>query len=302
MSSIDINWVVEHEPLHLFLRTAENFKTKISELSNDRINVNIIVKTPETDYIKADMRQLTTTVLGQYYSDFSVFDLPFLFKDHDHVSRVVDGKVGMSLLNQLGKVSKFQGLAFTYSGGFRTMVSKKPIKSLKDLENLTFSCQNSEIIADTYKILGVNPVQYKTDSDADLKKAILESPNIDFDGGETTLVRYDTVKDFAPYITDTGHSIFMTTILIKKEFFEKLSEEDKNLLFSAAKYAAKKERENTIQDTEQFKKNANQHCKGMFEFDENELENFKNKTKKLYEKEYLNSHFSPNLAKQVFNS
>jgi TRAP-type transport system periplasmic protein len=60
-------------------------------------------------------------------------DLPFVFADHDHATRVFEGEVGEELLNKITETSNVRGMAFTYSGGFRNIVSNKAAKSLKDL-------------------------------------------------------------------------------------------------------------------------------------------------------------------------
>ena len=317
MNNVTLKWVVAHEPIDLFLRTAEAFKKEVFEMSKGKINIEIMTKNeweernPENfplklskinDTVNYDMTQFTTTVAGMFEKNFRVFDMPFLFKDHDHVSRVVDGKIGKNLLSHMSKNTNYQGLAFTYSGGFRTMVSKTPIKSLKDLEGMNFSCSSSEIIADTYKLLNVNAIRTVSDDDANILKNIEDHPEINFDGGETTIVRYEPVKEFAPYITDTQHSIFMTTIVIGTKIWSALSEEDKEIVILAAKNAAKTEREKTIADTEKFKNESDKHCAGFFEFDESETELFKQTVNKIYNKDYVNKHFSPNLVKQILNS
>ncbi|SVD71067.1 uncharacterized protein METZ01_LOCUS423921, partial [marine metagenome] len=100
---------------------------------------------------KFHMSQTQITVIGRHLDRrFSLLDLPFLFKDHDHVTRALDGFIGQKLLDTLhlgewsSRVHKknsldtsgIRGLGFTYSGGYRIIGSDHPITSLDDLDGI----------------------------------------------------------------------------------------------------------------------------------------------------------------------
>ena len=50
-----------------------------------------------------------------------VLDLPMIFDSHEHAARVLDGRVGERLKEELHKDSdgRLRALGFTYSGGVR---------------------------------------------------------------------------------------------------------------------------------------------------------------------------------------
>jgi TRAP-type C4-dicarboxylate transport system substrate-binding protein len=309
---VNLTWVVAHEPLHLFLRTANAFKNIIEEQTNGRINVTILTKSefyndPNaanrrgffSDLVnnRFQMAQFQTTALGTKYKNFHIFDLPFLFKDHAHATRVLDGSIGENLLDLLSKNTKVRGLAFTYSGGFRVMVSNSPIKNLEDIKGKTISCSESPIAEEIYNILGANPVLDR--SGHDLSVHFDENPDIDFDGGETTLVRFDRVKEKTPYITNTKHSLFLTTIVISNEFWDSLSNEDKELFKDAAKKTALAERQETITDSEAFVDESKSRCAGFFEFTKEEMVKFKEATLEIYSSELLKKLFIPAIVKKI---
>ena len=60
-------------------------------------------------------------------------DMPFIFEDHEHATRVLEGEVGEFLLDKITEKSNVRGMAFTYSGGFRNVLSNKKVNSLKGL-------------------------------------------------------------------------------------------------------------------------------------------------------------------------
>jgi TRAP-type C4-dicarboxylate transport system substrate-binding protein len=146
--TINIKWVIAHDPLYLFIRAAEFFQEAVNKKSNKyQVDVEIMTPTqyaekynsgdcamPDNDAARIDevsrlmdenkiqMSQLVTTNLAAMYNkDMHVLDMPFLFRDHDHATRVLEGAPGKQLLAGLAKTSPLRGLAFTYSGGFHVL-------------------------------------------------------------------------------------------------------------------------------------------------------------------------------------
>jgi TRAP-type C4-dicarboxylate transport system substrate-binding protein len=69
----------------------------------------------------------------KYEHDLLSLDMPFIFEDHDHATRVLEGEVGEFLLNKITEKSNVRGMAFTYSGGFRNILSSKKVSTLQGL-------------------------------------------------------------------------------------------------------------------------------------------------------------------------
>jgi TRAP-type C4-dicarboxylate transport system substrate-binding protein len=315
LNNIELTWVVAHEPLDLFIKSANTFKRIIENESNGRIKINVITREQFHEknhdskddgfyrYLKNNefqMAQFPSGILGRRYADFFAFDLPFLFRDHEHARKVLDGRIGQFLLEKLSEKSDVQGLAFTYSGGFRVIVSETPVKKLEDITGMTLSCAESPVVKETYELLGAKVV---LDEDGfDLHSHFEREPNIKFDGGETTLVRYEKIKTLMPYITNSKHSLFLTTIVISNQFWNTLSEEDKILFQTAAKKSALEERTTTIQDTEEFINNSKQHCKGFYQLDDEQLERMKILTSSVYKSNFVKNHISPALVKKIVNT
>ena len=309
---INVRWVVAHEPVELFLKSARTFADIISKMSNDRINVEILtVSEWKNQYEVANtsvfgalknntiqMGQYQTTLMGTLEKNYHILDMPFLFKDHDHVGRVLNGQIGNSLLKSLEKKSSLTGLAFTYSGGFRIMINKEPILKFEELQGKSISCVPSPVIAETFKSIGANPVfdaGWGVEDDLELVGATEE----EIHGSETTFVRYNKVKDSYPYIVDTQHSLFLTTIVVNSEFFNSLTNSDQEIFKLAAKQAAEQERKQTVIDSEEFKKNHLNFCSGLYEFSDDDIEKFKLATRKLYTSDFAKNSFNPGLLKAI---
>ena len=313
MQKLKIKWVVAHEPLELFIKAAKTFAKHVQELSNNNINVEIMtVKDYDEKYGFTDknnpvfkdlidgkihMGQYTSGVLGTFlqYYDMFLLDLPFLFRDHDHAQSVLEGEIGETLLANMAK-RNLTGLAFTYSGGFRIVTSKEPIKTIADFNGKTFSVGKSPILEGTLKALGANTYG---DISFDIVKHMKEKPHINFEAAESTLVRYDSVKDVVPYITDTKHSLFLTSIVINNDFWISLDEETRSVIKEAAMKAAAEERETTINDSATFVDSAKDNCAGYYTFTEQDLAEFKEAVKPLYEMVKNNKKYTTGLVDKI---
>jgi TRAP-type C4-dicarboxylate transport system substrate-binding protein len=170
-----IRWVIAHEPLNLFIRAAEDFERRVNEQQSEhkieveimtlseysqRYNDGIVVtKHDLLDLMetgKIEMSQMYTTWLAEKYEqDFLVFDLPFLFKDHDHATRVLESDIGENLLNKLTDKSNVRGLSFTYSGGFRQMISNKKVSTLEELAGTAVRSNRNPVAQATISALGM---------------------------------------------------------------------------------------------------------------------------------------------------
>lgn len=148
-----IRWVIAHEPIELFLRAAKDFQDSInaqqsaevldieimtlSEYSQKYNNGIAVTKHDLLDLMEAgkiEMSQMYTTWLAERYEhDMLALEMPFIFEDHEHATRVLEGEVGEFLLDKITEKSNIRGMAFTYSGGFRNVLSTKNITTLKDL-------------------------------------------------------------------------------------------------------------------------------------------------------------------------
>ena len=170
--STKIRWVIAHEPLSLFLRAAEDFQRRVNSMQSEHeIEVEIMTLSQYSERYNGgvlvtkhdlldlmEMSQMYTTWLAEkYVKDMLAFDLPYIFKDHAHASRVLEGEVGEGLLKAVSNVANVRGLSYTYSGGFRQMISNKEVSKLSDLAGTTQRSNRNPVAQATMKALGINP-------------------------------------------------------------------------------------------------------------------------------------------------
>lgn len=229
-----------------------------------------------------------TTVAGRLNKDFSALDLPFLFHDHDHATRVLDGDIGQELLDDLSQKTEIKGLGFTYSGGYRVIGSKYPITSLSELID-------SKIVATTvptvgfFKNLGAN-------SKIRFKLAPHEATDLADNGGciETTYLRFSGKN-----VLKTNHSMFLTSILTGNKFWNSLTTKQQEAFTIAAKKVSKIERAWSIEDAEKYENRAKANGINIYEMTEEETARMKEVSKINYTSVDLD--FKPNLVKRILD-
>lgn len=254
-----IRWMLIHEPIGVFERAVKKFSDTVrtetdgrveiqmlGSLKNRRkVNINATTALASMQSGEFEMMQVITSFLGNLNEKYWIFDLPFLFRDHEHAISVLDGQIGRDLLTDL-RSSNLEGLGFTYSGGFRIIPSAKhEFRNLSDFKGLAICTSESPVASMFFKNLGA-----KT-----LGNCLGDRTSDYFDGVESTWVRFwESDVRVNKIINDTGHSLYLTAIIINKNFLESLTPHDQNVVRRAAQMAAEIERDDSLAGSESVKK------------------------------------------------
>jgi TRAP-type C4-dicarboxylate transport system substrate-binding protein len=221
------------------------------------------------------------------------FDLPFLFQDHDHATRVLEGIVGESLLAKLASKSNVRGLSYTYSGGFRQMISNKAVSTLADLAGTTQRSNRNPVAKATLSALGITPHACEIE---DLREEVLAGR---CEGGETNYPRMYPLQqnEVTKAVIDTEHSLFLTSMIIGDKFWNGLSSEVQKVIKSAAIEAGREERAETIRDGQLAQQRLVQQGATIHKLSAQEREQAKAKTVVVYEQ--FADFFTPGLVDQI---
>jgi TRAP-type C4-dicarboxylate transport system substrate-binding protein len=274
-----VRWLIAHQPLELFVRTATAFRKELNKRIPGQIDIEIIT-VPEymkehegneigkiLDYnteegkfesavealfealatdIQISQTQIITVAMKE--PTFMALDLPFMFDSHEHCTRVVEGPIGQELLANLDRNSDVKGLAFTYSGGYRVIGSNEKISNLAELTDKRVIVSSTGARSDTLKSVGAEPLVVSPHIWGGWDKIPADGSA---DAIETTYLRYVDGK----YILKTNHSMFMTTILTNKSFWNSLTAEQQTAFEEAAVETAAIERDWAIEDARKYEEN-----------------------------------------------
>lgn len=257
-----IRWLIAHQPQELFVRTARAFSEELKKHCGDELEIEILTypeyrekycEIPGIEILaqkdvdlnpgiqafwkalfdgQVEMSQTQVGIIGELYSDFHALDLPFLFEDHDHVSKTLEGPIGQQLCANLGQRTGVTGLGFTYSGGYRVIGSNEPINSVEDLQGLRIVVQHPMTLGTTIESMGG---EVKVVAPGLWNKYDLIGKG-EADAVETTYLRFN-----GKHVLKTNHSMFMTSIVISNQFWDTLTDTQKAAFQAAALYASRKE-------------------------------------------------------------
>jgi len=309
-----LTWVLAHEPYDLFLRAAQHFSRVVAEKTNNNIEIEILSCTEwEEKYNNGqcvdryqlldlvnngeiNISQMYTTTLGQLDKDMYALDMPYIFEDHDHASRVLDGAVGQQLFDGLAAKSNVKGLAYTYSGGFRVIPGNEEINSIEQFKGLKIRVANCPVAVDTFKAVGAEPVVMAIE---DLAGAI---GNRSVDMGESTYPRIYNMGQYkvSTVINHTEHSLFLTSIIINKDLWASLDAETQTIFQQAALEAAQIERVESISDIADVQEQAAKDGIKVSHLSVTERARFKAATAVVYDQ--YQDYFTAGLINNIKNS
>jgi tripartite ATP-independent transporter DctP family solute receptor len=110
---------------------------------------------------KLDFLKVSASVLERSASAYRVFSLPFVFRDHEHWTRVTTNSVGESILASTASIG-LVGLTY-YDAGARSFYGKKPIDHPDDLKGMKIRIQPSPTMARMMRLFGAQGVEMAWD-------------------------------------------------------------------------------------------------------------------------------------------
>ena len=179
-----------------------------------------------------DMNRVSLGPFNNIIEETKVFSLPFIFRSTDHMHRVVDGEIGDEVLAAFGN-HNLVGLAY-FDGGSRSFYnSERPIRSIADMEGLSFRVMQSDVFVDMVDALGANatPMPF-----GEVYSAIQTGV---IDGAENNWPSYESTGHFevAGYYTLNQHLIVPEVLVMSAASWNRLSADDQALIRQAARDA-----------------------------------------------------------------
>src|SRR4051794_26025922 len=183
--------------------------------------------------------RVSVGALGPVVDDLNVFNLPFMFRNEDHMRAVIDGPIGDELLQKVSNSSARLIALGWMDGGTRNVYTSKPITKPADLKGLKVRMMGNPIFVETMNAMGGNGVAMGYN---ELYSALQTHV---VDGAENnppsmlTANHYQVVKVYSL----TGHLIIPEMFVFSKATWDKLSKEDQALLKKHSREAQMEQRE-----------------------------------------------------------
>lgn len=168
--------------------------------------------------------------MGTAIPEVNVLSLPFIFKNVDHMYRVMDGPFADRLNEAMAKYGII-ALGY-YDAGSRSFYNNsKPIVEPNDVADMKFRVMNNELYVNMVAALGGNgtPMAF-SEVYQSLKTGVV-------DGAENNEPSYESTNHYevAKYYSETQHLIIPECLCVSVKAWEKVSDADKEIVKAEAK-------------------------------------------------------------------
>lgn len=178
-----------------------------------------------------DMTRVSISAVSAFVRDLDAFQLPYLYRDAAHMWKVLNGPIGQEILKK-HEAFNFVGVGW-FEGGSRNFYTKKQVKTVSDLKGMKIRVQQAPLMVGMVEALGAvaTPLPYGEVYSA-LKTGVV-------DGAENNWPSYLTTSHFevAKYFITDEHTRVPEITVGSKKVFDKLSKQDRAIIFKAAQDA-----------------------------------------------------------------
>ncbi|RQW64994.1 TRAP transporter substrate-binding protein [Vibrio viridaestus] len=175
-----------------------------------------------------DMTKASASEMEPFASYYSVFSLPYLFKDNEHFNKVIYGPIGKDMMQ--GTADKgFIGLA-AYQAGTRSFYAKKPIRTPEDMKGLKVRVVATPTTVKLIELLGGAPAPIPFgEVYTALQQGVIDAA----ENNEPSYVQTRHVE-VAKYYSEDQHTSVPDFLIISTSTWDKLSDEAKEMINKAA--------------------------------------------------------------------
>ena len=164
-----------------------------------------------------DFGPITTAPLSTLIPEMSVFQLPYIFRDYDHVFKALDGSDTITKYYEAVLDKKGLKLVGFIAAGYRGIYGHGEINSLADVKGKKVRVQEDKILVATFKALGMisTPIAFPEVATA------LQTKVIDFAEGGVNTFYHNKFYDIVKYVADVRHTHQAVALIMSKATWAK---------------------------------------------------------------------------------
>jgi tripartite ATP-independent transporter DctP family solute receptor len=177
--------------------------------------------------------------VGPVVPDVNVFNMPFVFRNEDHMRKVIDGPIGDEILEKISaSPARIVALGWM-DGGSRSLYTKKPVHNPQDLKGQKVRMMGNPLFVDTMNAMGGNGISMGySEVYSALQTGVV-------DGAENNPPSYFTSNHYTTgtkYYAQTNHLIIPEIFVMSRIAWDKLSPEEQALMRKFAREAQMEQR------------------------------------------------------------
>jgi tripartite ATP-independent transporter DctP family solute receptor len=241
---------------HSWGRASEVLKKYVDEVTKGRVKVEVhhtgtLGKTRETmEMVRMGTLEVAlggVSHIQRHVAELGILGLPFLWKDSETMFQVLDGALGKYMESRLDAAG-FHTLGF-WDNGFRHITNnRKPILSVADLKGLKIRTMPNPVHIAFFKALGAAPAPMDW---TEVFEA-LRSGVIDAQENPIAQIHAARLVEVQKYCSLTGHVNEPGAVVMSKQFYNKLPDDLKLAVTTAATKATIWQRVENTKDNQKF--------------------------------------------------
>ena len=176
--------------------------------------------------------RVSASPVSSYVPAMNAIQMPYLYKNAEHMWAVLDGEIGQNMLAQIeASGSGLVGLCW-YDAGARSYYTTKPVSCVADMKGLKIRMQNNAMMVDMTNVLGGTGVTGIGPNE--VYSAIRQGT---IDGAENNWPTYQNMGDYeaAPYYVLDEHTRVPEVLLASAAVLSELDPADVEIIRAAAK-------------------------------------------------------------------
>ena len=244
---------------------ADFFEKRVEELTGGKIDVQVFPNSQlygdgeEMKALVMNNVQLIMPSLSKFTSiapQMQLFDLPFIFRDKNHLYNVMDGEVGATLKSFVDEKKQMKAMDYWDAGFKHLSTNSAPILNPEDAAGKKYRIQSSKVLEAQFKAVGGNPqVLPFSEVYSALQQGVV-------DGTENPLSNFYTKKfhEVQTSLTLSSHGYLGYLVVMNEQFWNKLPKDLQEKVEQAMKEATKFEREAATKDDEHVMSELNKYA------------------------------------------
>lgn len=176
--------------------------------------------------------RVSASPVSSYVPAMNAIQMPYLYKNADHMWAVLDGEIGQNMLAEVqASGSGMVGLCW-YDAGARSYYTNKPVTCVADMKGLKIRMQNNRMMVAMTNVLG--GVGVTGIGPNEVYSAISQGT---IDGAENNWPTYQNMGDYeaAPYYVLDKHTMVPEILLASEAALAELDEKDVEIIKECAK-------------------------------------------------------------------
>ena len=230
---------------------------------------------------------LNAGVLSNFEPRLGLLEIPYIFRDPEHMRKVLSGPVGQELVTSLQK-SGIRVLGW-WERGPRQLTANKPVKTPADIKGMKIRVPEIPVSVDAWRAFGANPTPMAFgEVYSGLQQKVI-------DGQENPLAIINSAKlnEVQKTVNQTNHVYGYVALAMSDKTWQKLTPEQRTAITEAAKEATAFENKLVWENEAQLMKELQ--GKGM-QFVDVDLKAFAEAAKPVHEK------YAQKLGKALYDS